>query len=163
MIQKQNLKKIKLIVYDFDGVMTDNTAYLFENGMEAVQINRSDGLGIAILKKFDLKQIIISTEKNSVVLKRAEKLDIDCYHGIDDKVIALKNFCNENKIQLQEAIFIGNDINDENAMKLVGLPICPADAHKKIKKISKFVLNSCGGEGVIRELAELFLNSVKEG
>ena len=74
--------KIKLIVYDFDGVMTDNKVYIDQDGKETVKVNRGDGLGISEIKKLGIEQIIISTEKNLVVMKRAEKLGISCMKGI---------------------------------------------------------------------------------
>lgn len=78
-------QEIKLIVYDFDGVMTDNKVYIDQNGMESVQVNRGDGLGVSEIKKLGIKQIILSTEKNLVVAARAKKLKIDCLHGVNNK------------------------------------------------------------------------------
>ena len=77
--------RIKLFVYDFDGVMTDNKVYVDQDGKETVQVNRGDGLGISEIKKLGIEQIIISTEKNPVVVKRAEKLGIGCMQGIENK------------------------------------------------------------------------------
>jgi YrbI family 3-deoxy-D-manno-octulosonate 8-phosphate phosphatase len=84
---------IKIIYYDFDGVMTDNKVYADQNGNEMVQVNRADGLGIAEIKKLGIKQIIISTEKNPVVSARANKLGIPCLQGIENKKDALINYC----------------------------------------------------------------------
>ena len=85
-------KNISLIIYDFDGVMTDNRALLFENGSEAVFINRSDGLAIDRIKALDLDQIIISSEKKSIVIKRAKKLEILAFNSAKDKVEVLLNY-----------------------------------------------------------------------
>ena len=150
-----NKIQIELIAYDFDGVLTDNKVYLSEDGIESVQVNRSDGLAIKEIEKMGLRQIIISTEKNKVVKKRAEKLNIECFYGIDDKKTSLSNFCNENSIDLKKVIFIGNDINDLEVMQSVGIRICPSDAHPSIIKISSVMLNSKGGEGLVRELLDL--------
>ena len=87
------LSSLILIVYDFDGVMTDNKVYINQNGNEMVQVNRSDGLGIAKIKTLGIKQIIISTEENTVVSARANKLDIPCLQGIANKKYALKDYC----------------------------------------------------------------------
>ena len=84
--------------YDFDGVMTDNTAYISEDGSEFVRINRSDGYAVNQLSKLGYEQIIMSTEKNDVVLRRAEKLKISCYHGVSNKKEYLSDFL-ENKMQ----------------------------------------------------------------
>jgi 3-deoxy-D-manno-octulosonate 8-phosphate phosphatase (KDO 8-P phosphatase) len=148
-----------LIVYDFDGVMTDNTAMVCENGIESVKINRSDGLAISHLKKLGLKQIIISTEMNKVVLTRAKKLKIECYHDIGNKQEVLEIFCDKNSINVSNVLFIGNDINDKEAMELSGYTMCPSDAHKSILNLADHVFQRKGGEGVIRELLDLILES----
>ena len=146
------MKKIDLICYDFDGVMTDNIAYIDENGREMVKINRSDGLGVSEIKQLGLKQIIISTEKNPVVGQRSKKLGLTCLQGISDKSDALKEYCKKNNINLDEVAYVGNDINDLEAMKLAGVTFCPADAHSSVKNISDHILSSKGGEGVVREI-----------
>ena len=150
-----NFKDTELIVYDFDGVMTDNTAYVFEDGKEAVRVSRADGLGVQIIKKMGFRQMILSTEANEVVAVRAKKLGIECHHGIEDKANQIMRICQENELSMEKIVYVGNDINDEKAMRLVGMPIAPADANKVIKKASRLVLESKGGQGVIRELAEI--------
>ena len=146
---------LKLIVYDFDGVMTDNRVYVDQNGNESVQVNRSDGLGVSEIKKLGIEQIIISTEKNPVVTKRAKKLNIKCLQGIDNKKQALEEYCYKKNIKLQNTAFVGNDINDLEALEIAGYSFCPADAHKSVKDISIYTLKSNGGEGVIREIFDL--------
>jgi YrbI family 3-deoxy-D-manno-octulosonate 8-phosphate phosphatase len=157
--------KIKLIVYDFDGVMTDNKVYVDQNGREMVQVNRADGLGVSEIKKLGIEQIIISTEKNPVVVKRAEKLGIGCMQGIGNKKVAFIDYCENNNFDLQNVAFVGNDINDKEVMEVVGIAFCPNDAHKSIQDISDNTLKAKGGDGVIRELLDyLILNDymVKE-
>tara|TARA_B100001250_G_scaffold32052_1_gene26219 strand:+ start:11328 stop:11801 length:474 start_codon:yes stop_codon:yes gene_type:complete len=146
---------IKLIVYDFDGVMTDNKVYLDQLGNELVQLSRADGLAIAEFKKLNFQQIIISTEKNPVVSMRANKLKIECLQGIEDKKQALLQFCKKYNFNLKNVAYVGNDINDEEVMKIVAFRFCPLDAHKSIKSIAHNVLNKKGGDGVIRELLDL--------
>ena len=146
------LSSLSLIVYDFDGVMTDNKVYVDQNGNEMVQVNRADGLGIAKIKKLGINQIIISTEKNPVVSARASNLGIQCLQAINNKKNALINYCKTNKIDLKQVAYVGNDINDKEAMEITGITFCPADSHKNIKTISNHVLNTNGGNGVIREL-----------
>ena len=150
--------KIELIVYDFDGVMTDNKVYIDQNGNETVRVNRADGLGISEIKKLGIKQIIISTEKNSVVSARARKLDIPCLQGIDNKKEALMDYCGKNDIDLNNVAFVGNDINDKEAMEIAGITFCPSDAHNSIIAISNHFLKARGGEGVIRELLDFIIN-----
>jgi len=154
--------KIKLIVYDFDGVMTNNKAFVDENGKEFVEINRSDGLGVSEFKKLDLEQMIMSSEKNKVVEARAKKLDIKVMHGIEDKKNTLISFCEENNIQLKQVLFVGNDINDEEAMKISGYAYCPLDSHARIKKISDHILTKKGGSGVIRELYDIIKDKLSK-
>ena len=143
---------IKLIVYDFDGVMTDNTVSIDQNGVETVRVNRGDGLGVSEIKKLGFSQIIISTEKNPVVNTRATKLGISCLQGINNKKTALIDYCKINDIDLKNVAYVGNDINDKEVMETVGATFCPADAHGSIKGISDYVLKTQGGNGVIREL-----------
>ena len=146
--------KIKLIVYDFDGVMTDNKVYVDQDGKETVQVNRGDGLGISEIKKLGFKQIIISTEKNLVVTTRAKKLDIYCLQGIENKKDVLMKYCKKNDFDLKNVAYVGNDINDKEAMEFVGYSFCPSDAHVSIKKLSNHILDTKGGNGVIRELLD---------
>jgi 3-deoxy-D-manno-octulosonate 8-phosphate phosphatase (KDO 8-P phosphatase) len=149
---------LKLIVYDFDGVMTDNKVYVDQNGVEMVQVNRGDGLGVSEIKKMGIKQIILSTENNPVVSSRANKLKIDCLHGVKNKKIVLTDYCIRNSIPVETVAFVGNDINDKAAMKIVGFSFCPSDAHVSIKEISDHVFQAKGGSGVIRELFEYLTN-----
>lgn len=149
------IEKIDLIVYDFDGVMTDNKVNVDQFGNESVQVNRGDGLAISEIKKLGIPQIIISTEKNVVVQKRADKLNISCIQGIDDKKSTLISYLKGNHYDIDKVVYIGNDTNDYEVMKIVGMPIAPSDAHESIKEISKIITNSKGGNGVVRELYDL--------
>jgi len=151
------VETVKLIVYDFDGVMTDNKVYVDQIGNETVQVNRADGMGISEIKKLDVKQIIISTEKNPVVSVRASKIGIPCLQGVDNKKDVLLDYCRKNNFDLKQVAYIGNDINDKDVMETVGITFCPADAHDSIKGISNHVLKTKGGGGVIRELLDLII------
>ena len=152
-----NKKNIQLIVYDFDGVMTNNKVIVSEDGRESIIANRSDGLGVELLKKKGIKQIILSTESNDVVSARAKKLDLTVIYACKDKKNILKRYCKKMKYDLSNVAYVGNDINDLDAMKMVGYPIAPADAHIEIKKISKIITKTMGGDGVIRELLDIFM------
>jgi len=146
------LHEIRLIAYDFDGVMTDNKVYVDQDGKETVKVNRADGLGVAGIRKLGIEQIIISTEKNPVVQARAEKMELPVYQGVDNKMITLSTICTERGLAMSQVAFVGNDINDFEAMQFAGLAICPADSATKILKISDLVVKKNGGDGVIREL-----------
>lgn len=161
-IQKISLIDIELLVYDFDGVMTDNKVYLDQESREMVQVNRADGLGVAEIKKLGIEQIIISTEKNTVVSSRAAKLGIPCLQGIDNKKVALMDYCDKNDINHKHIAYVGNDINDKDAMEIAGVTFCPADAHESIKVIADYTLKTKGGNGVIRELLDFIIEQKGE-
>lgn len=149
------LKDLSLVCYDFDGVMTDNRVLLSEDGSESVFVNRGDGLAISMLKKRRVRQIILSTETNPVVSARGRKLEIPVIQGQNDKAAALRAYADAEGIDLARAAYIGNDINDLAAMRVVGHPIAPADAHQSIKAIAAFITRARGGEGVVREFFDL--------
>ncbi|MFA5779073.1 MAG: HAD hydrolase family protein [Elusimicrobiota bacterium] len=153
-IKTISVKTIDLIVYDFDGVMTDNRVIVFQEGTEAVIVNRADGLGVACIRLLGIPQLILSTETNPVVNARAEKLGLEVIACCKDKKITLKSYCVKNGFDLKKVIYIGNDINDLEVMKIVGYPIAPANAHPTVKKISYLVTKAKGGEGVVREIAD---------
>ncbi len=150
-------KNIKLIVYDFDGVMTDNRVITFSDGREAVICNRSDGLAIGIIRDKGIRQLIITTETNKVALARAKKIGVSILAGVKDKKKCLLDYCRRRNLDLKMIVYIGNDTNDFEVMRVVGWPMCPQDAHKRIKKISKIVFSKNGGEGVVRELADFIV------
>lgn len=149
-----DVKNAQLIVYDFDGVLTDNKMLLNEKGIESVMLNRADGLAIGHLKKLGVNQIILSTETNRVAEERAKKLGILALRGIENKKETLLAYCQKNDIPVEKVVYIGNDLNDLEAMKITGYPVCPSDASEEIKNISKIILDSPGGAGVVRELME---------
>ncbi len=158
-----NINNIDALIFDFDGVLTNNKVYVSEDGLETVVCSRADGLAFDVLKKLNKPVIILSTEKNLVVKVRAKKLKILAINGINDKVKTLKKLTVEHKYNLDKILYVGNDLNDYLAMKLCGYTACPADSHPQIKKISKVCLSKTGGDGVIRELVEeiLKINFIK--
>ena len=139
------MKEIKLIVYDFDGVMTDNHVFVDENGKETVMVNRGDGWGVNMIRALGIRQVIISTEVNPVVEKRANKLKLDVIHGVEDKRITVIKYCEQEGIDLQDVMYIGNDLNDYEAMNVVGVKGVPADAEPEVKKIADWVSRKNGG------------------
>lgn len=146
----------ELIVFDFDGVFTDNRVYVDENGVESVVCNRSDGLAIDFLRD-TIPLVILSTETNKVVARRADKLRVEVWQCLSDKKQALMDLCNRRNIRPERVVFIGNDINDLSAMKICGYSIAPADAHPRVLAEVDHVLEKRGGDGVIREFCEVFL------
>ncbi len=148
------LSKLKLIVLDFDGVLTNNKVLLNDQGEEFVSCTRADGIAFDALRILKIQTIILSTEKNLVVAARSKKLKIPCIQGVNDKVEAIKNYAINGKYNLEKILFVGNDLNDFKAMKLCGFSVCPSDSHSEIKKIADIVLKTQGGEGIVRELLE---------
>ncbi len=150
-------KNIELIVFDFDGVMTDNTAYIDDKGKESVKVNRGDGMGISLLNEANYKMLVLSTEKNEVVKKRCEKLNIGFVQGVDDKLNYLKTLLVEKSINRENVIYVGNDVNDLSCMEYVGYPIAVLNSHAKIIEVSRYILSLSGGDGAVRELADWLL------
>ena len=148
------LDDIHALVFDFDGVLTNNLVYLNQEGVESVACSRADGLAFDVLSKLNKPTFILSTEKNSVVTMRAKKIKIPVIQGVTNKVEAIKELADEYNYNLKNILYIGNDLNDYLVMKLCGYTACPADSHPKIKHISDVCLNANGGNGIVRELLE---------
>lgn len=152
---------IKLIVFDFDGVFTNNKVYLDEEGCESVQCNRGDGMGISLLKKTRIPLFILSTEKNPIVLKRAEKLGIPAFNNVENKLQFLEEYICKSNISSDSVCYVGNDVNDLECLKKVGLPVVPSDAHEEVKKFARIILKNKGGDGAVREFCDMFLKGLK--
>lgn len=152
---------VALIVFDFDGVFTDNRVLTLEDGTEAVFCNRGDGLGIDRLRKAGIPLLICSTETNPVVGARSAKLGIPVQQGCGDKAAFLRNWLRRHHISPEHVVYMGNDINDREAMRIVGYGWAPADAHPEILAIASHITRSCGGRGAVRELADAVLARAK--
>jgi len=151
-------ENLKAVVFDFDGVMTDNKVYLNEEGVESVCCDRGDGMGISQLLHAGYRLAVMSTETNSVVKKRCKKLGIECFNSLgDSKSETLKTWCVSNKIDLKDIVFVGNDINDMESMKISACAVVPADANELVKPLAHLILNNRGGQGAVRELCDLIL------
>jgi 3-deoxy-D-manno-octulosonate 8-phosphate phosphatase (KDO 8-P phosphatase) len=147
---------IKLLVLDFDGVLTDNRVLVSGGGKESVFCNRGDGFGIVhILKPLEIETIVISVETNKVVLQRCKKLGIECFHGVGvkDKLSILKQACEARNISLENVAFVGNDLSDIECIKNVGFGV--ADAEEEVKKFANLVTKKNGGYGAVREFCNL--------
>ena len=157
-IPREQFSGIKAFVMDFDGVHTDDRAYIDQNGMESVVVSRRDGLGIEMLRNAGRCQmLILSKETNRVVMRRAKKLKIECLQSCDDKVRALSSWLHDKSISWDETLYVGNDINDIPAMEKAGLSACPSDAHPAVKVIADWVVPERGGRGAVRSIAEALL------
>lgn len=146
---------IELVVFDFDGVFTDNTVWVNQDGIESVRCWRSDGLGLSRLKSIGVNTCIISTEINPVVGVRAKKLAIQCIQGVEDKAQSIENLASSLQISLDKVAFVGNDINDLPALKKVGMPIATADAYPEVATSVAYRTRALGGRGAVREVCDL--------
>lgn len=155
MFDKEKLASVQLIVFDFDGVFTDNTVYVDQHGVESVRCWRSDGLGLSRLREIGVKIFIISTEANPVVTARANKLKIACRQSVEDKSSALIEICAEFRVDPDNAMFVGNDINDIPAFKSAGFPIAVADAYPEVDPYIVFRTMKPGGFGAVREICDM--------
>ena len=153
------LRQVKLIVSDFDGVFTNNLVYVDENGVESVACNRSDLVGIKELKKNGIDFIVLSKEKNNVVQVRCNKLNLECYNGIDDKKPFLEKLLAQKKLMFDHVCYIGNDVNDLECIQASLLGVAVQDAFDDVKVNADYITTKNGGGGAIRELIELILSS----
>ena len=156
------IKSIEIIFFDFDGVFTDNHVYVTEEGIESIKSSRADGLGILRLESLGIKTFIVSTEKNNVVKQRANKLNIKCIHGVENKVDELKKICNNLFVEPNKTMFVGNDINDISAFEYVGVPVGVADSFQEIHSFIDYITEKEGGNGAVREICDLFYNALKK-
>lgn len=152
MIVKSN--DLDALIFDFDGVLTDNRVLVFSDGAEAVICNRADGLAFDHFRTVGFPVYIVSTETNPVVRARGAKLQVPVIDSVSNKDIAIGDLCDANGYAPARVMFVGNDLNDLPAMDIVGFPVAVADAHPKVISAAKHVLSRKGGEGVARELLE---------
>ena len=152
----QIIRNIRLVAFDFDGVFTDNTVYVFEDGREAVRCTRSDGIGLSKLRALGIATVIISTEPNPVVSARSRKLKIECIQNCEDKVRALEQVVGRLGLTFEQVAFVGNDINDLPCLTAVGLPIVVGDAHPDVVSVAYHQTKLTGGHGAVREVCDLF-------
>lgn len=156
---EQKARKIKLLLSDSDGVLTDGGVYYSDRGEELKRFNIRDGMGVARLRTLAQVDVgIITGELSGSVKKRAEKLEIAELHlGVKDKVAVLNEIMKRMDLTLAEIAYIGDDINDVEVMKQVGLSACPADAISLVKEIADYVCQTNGGHGAFREFAECII------
>ena len=153
-------KKIKLILTDVDGVLTDGCMYYSSKGEELKKFHTRDGMAVELLLQKNIKTIIITKEKSKIVTSRAKKIKVfKVYSGIKQKDKILNQICTKFKVTPDETTFIGDDVNDEKIMKLVGLSFAPSDATQTIKNIADIITNAKGGQGVLREVTDKILLS----
>lgn len=148
---------VDALVTDFDGVHTDDSVLVGQDGAEFVTVNRGDGMGVALLRAAGVATLILSTETNPVVGARAAKLGVDVRQGLGDKASVLRAWAAERDIDLDRIAYLGNDVNDLPCLGLVGWPLAVPEAHPRVLAAARIVLGSAGGRGAVREAAERIL------
>jgi N-acylneuraminate cytidylyltransferase len=151
---------VDAMVTDFDGVHTDDTVLIGQDGAEFVTVSRSDGMGVARLRAAGIPVLILSTETNPVVSARARKLGVEVIQASADKAVALSAWAVDRGIPLDRVAYLGNDVNDLGCFEIVGWPVAVPDAHPLVLAAARVVLTAPGGAGAVRELAELVLDSI---
>lgn len=163
MIKKEligKLSKIKLFITDVDGTLTDSAMYYSSRGEELKRFSTRDGMGITLLQKAGIDTAIVTSEQSEIARSRAEKLKIrKIILGCRNKSEAVSNLARELNISLEEIAYIGDDVNDLEVMKIIGVSACPIDAVTEIKKIADYICIASGGNGAVREFSELILNT----
>ncbi len=154
---QRTLRGVRLLVLDFDGVMTDNRVLVDQDGRESVACHRGDGWGIARLRDAGVPVMVLSTERNPVVAARGRKLGVECVHGCDDKLAALMQSVAERRLGPADVAYVGNDVNDLSCMRWAGVPIAVADAEPEVRRAARLVTTRRGGYGAVREVAEWIL------
>lgn len=147
-------RRVRLVVFDFDGVMTDNRVWVMEDGREAVACWRSDGIGLSALRAAGVESFVLSTERNPVVGARCRKLKLECEQGCDDKLKALRRLVADRGLSMDEVAYVGNDVNDLDCLKVVGLPIVVQDAHRSVWRAARWRTKAPGGRGAVREICD---------
>ena len=150
------IERTRMLVLDFDGVFTDGAVYVDETGRESVRCDRSDGLGLSRLERLGVLLLVLSTETNPVVAARAKKLKIECVHGQTSKLAALQAEAKKRSLDLSQIAYLGNDINDEECLRAVGLPMVVRDAWPEVAPLARYRTTRDGGRGAVREVADLF-------
>jgi len=152
------IKKIKILLTDIDGVLTDGGMYYSEEGMVMKKFFVRDGMGTTLLHKAGYKTGVISTDVSPIAKTRAERLKMEfIYIGIWEKEKALEEICTQTNLSFENIAFIGDDVNDLTILNKVGFAACPKDAADDVKNISHYICKKKGGAGAYREVADLIL------
>ena len=154
---------IKMIICDFDGVVTDNLVLTDENGRETVSASRSDSMHIKALREKGIDMLILSSEPNPVVMARAKKMGVEAIHnvGMQDKGRVMREVLERKNVKAENVVYIGNDLNDLPCFEIAGWSVAVADAYPEVIRAADHVLRKTGGHGAIRELCELVLKNLQ--
>ena len=153
---------VRLIICDFDGVVTDNHVITDQDGRESVTASRSDSMHIKTLREKGIELIILSSEANPVVLARAGKMGVEAIHnaGMQNKGRVMREVLEQKNVKAENVIYIGNDLNDLPCFEIAGWSVAVADAYPDVLRAADHVLTRTGGHGAVRELCEIVLNNL---
>ena len=158
------LKRIRLFATDVDGVLTDAGMYYSESGEEMKKFNTRDGMGIKLLQRAGLITAIVTQERTKLVARRGEKLTIpEVHQGVMNKLELIREMAGRHGLSMDEVAYIGDDVNDLEALKAVGLSATPADGMPQVAAVVDYVCSKKGGEGAVRELVEMILEAQATG
>ncbi len=160
--QIEQIRALRFVAFDFDGVFTDNAVWVSESGQELVRCSRRDGFGLESLRRLGIGLAVVSTEVNPVVGLRCRKLQVDCIQACADKAATVRKIVAEFGSALAHTAFVGDDINDLPALELVGLPVIVADAHPALRRPDYLRTTCPGGHGAVREFCDLIANIREE-
>lgn len=159
---KEKGARIKFLVLDVDGTLTDGGIYIDVNGLQSKKFNVRDGMGITLLHEKGISVALLSHGQSKIILEeRARMLDVErVYSGKEPKLLVLDRWLKELDINLDQVAYIGDDVNDIEILEKVGFSACPHDAHFSLIKIVDVILKRDGGHGCVREFIDRFLLSV---
>ena len=159
----KKLSKIKMVLTDVDGVLTDGGMYYTKEGDIMKKFHARDGMGVTLLRKNKIPTIIVTKEKNQIIKNWAKKMKIKkVYDGIQEKEKVLEKICKEFSVKSFEVAYIGDDINDLQLLKIVGFSAVPHDGHDIVKKNTDYTCKNNGGNTAFREIADLVLIQLKK-
>lgn len=161
-VLRPKLASIRILALDFDGTLTDGFVQVRQDGMETVRFSRRDSLGTNMLQAAGVRVVIISKETNAVVKSRADKMKVDCYHGVatgEGKLDILRRYASELQVPMEHVAYMGDDINDLKCITAAGLGITVADGHPACIEAADFTTSRNGGDHAVREVCELILRA----
>jgi YrbI family 3-deoxy-D-manno-octulosonate 8-phosphate phosphatase len=163
LLLSDKLSKIKIVLTDIDGVLTDGSLYYTDAGLVMKKFFVRDGMGAVLLKDNGLEVGILTSDKSETAAARGKRLNLELvYYGVKNKREVLDEICFLRNVKLENLAFIGDDVNDIEALKAVGLSACPKDAIESVSSIVDYVCQKEGGRGAFRELADLIIKGKKK-
>ena len=159
-VARKLLSQIRLFATDVDGVLTDAGMYYAESGNEWKKFNTRDGMGIKLLQRAGLITAIVTQERTKLVARRAEKLAIpELHQGVMDKLSCVREMAARHVLTLSQVAYIGDDVNDLDALRAVGFSATPADGMPEVAAVVDYICQKKGGEGAVREIIEMILQA----